>query len=457
MKSLSAIAALVGTLTLTACAYQPTQYPMEQQVLADFTAQSLPANTSIASQPQHQWWQQFDDATLVQLMQQLEQNNFDISIAQKRVTQSKALLGVQRSANWPQLNGAINASDSNNHQTEHSQNSTDAVLTAAYEVDVWGQRDARNHSAEYQLFLQQQQLDNLKLQMRALLAQQYFDALALHEKIRITENNLSATDTLYQLIVKRFELGGASQIQVDQQHNILLGLQTDLANQKQDYALRQHAIAVLLGSHHIDATQLAKPISEVAIPQVAVVQPATMMQSRPDIRAAELALRISDADLYATKTTRWPALNLSAQASLVDVFDGSDLTSSLLGSLTAPIFNGGRISNEIEAAEIETTVQLDRYQQTVLQAMQEALDVLTRMKYQRTIYGISDTTLSNNERLYARSQQQYESGAIDFLNLLEAQRTLFQSREAHINAKQQYLAAIVDAYRAMGNPPVTVL
>ena len=455
MKFLPTMTTVISALALTACAYHPTHYQLEQQALADFTAESLPINARLATQPQQQWWQQFNDPTLMQLMQQLEQNNFDISIAQKRVAQSKALLGVQRSANWPQLDGAINASDSKNHQTEISQSSTDAVFTAAYEVDLWGQRDARVHSAEYALFLEQQQLNSLKLQVRAMLAQQYFDALSLHEKIQLTEKNLKATDKLYQLIVKRFELGGASQIQVDQQHNILLGLQTDLASQQQDYAIRQHAIAVLLGTHHIDGNQLAKPISDVAIPEVAVVQPATMMQSRPDIRIAELALRISDADLYATKTKRWPGLNLTAQASLVDVFDGSDPSTSLLGSLAAPIFNGGRISNEIEAAEIETSVQLDRYQQTVLQAMQEALDVLTRMTYQRTIYTISDKALSNNERLYARSQQQYESGAIDFLNLLEAQRTLFDSREARVNAKQQYLAAIVDTYRAMGNAPLT--
>ena len=145
---------------------------------------------------------------------------------------------------------------------------------------------------------------------------------------------------------------------------------------------------------------------------------------------------------------------LSGEATLAGLLTGGTTwATSLIGQLAGPIFDGGRTSNEIRAAEADASIALSAYRLTVLRALQEALDALTELDHQRELYAVQVDAVETTERLRELARRRFDAGNIDFINLLDAQRASFAASERLIGAKRDYLVAVVNTFRAMGVPP----
>ena len=439
-------------LLVCACAYQPSQYDSALILPKSFNQSD---EVTVVGEAQKSWWKSFNAQELVSLMAEMHANNHDISIASYRIDKSLALMGVQKSANWPQVNASAELAQLKDHASGEATDTETVSLQASYDLDLWGRRDAMNRSFEYRVALQQQQLNSVSLTLQALLSVKYFDALALKERVKLTRQNRNTTEALYNKIKVKYDLGQSSSIELNQQKNVLLEQEKRLRLLERDYVLAKRSIAVLLGREDINQLQLNGSINDIEIPKVAITQPADLLETRPDIRMAELSLRISDAALFAAKAKRWPSFSLSAEISLNEVFGNADVATSLLGSLAAPVFQSGRINNEISAAAIDTDIQLANYRKVVVAAMQETMDSLTSYEFQQRIYAIQAQSVLNNDTLYGQTQLQYEAGSIDFLNLLAAQRSLFDDKDMLVQQKVIYLTNAVTIFKAMGNSPRT--
>lgn len=438
------------TVLVSACAYQPGKYQAGVSVPASFSGSE---SISILDEPQRHWWSKFQTEELVEFMDEMNANNNDITIARHRIDQSLALMGVQKSSNWPQLTGNLSTEHDKNYETDEASDYDTLTFTASYEVGLWGMRDANNKTSEYRLRFQQEELKSISLSLQAIFSLQYFNSLALKERVELTRKNLDATEQLYQRIKIKYELGQSSRIELDQQNNILLDQEKKLKILERDFHIARRGISVLLGRDSFEDIKLSANINDIQLPNVAIVQPARLLETRPDVSMAELNLRISDAELFSAKAKRWPNLTLSLGAGLNDALDNGDVTTSLLGSLTAPIFQGGRIRSQITSSEVNINIQLETYRKTVINAIQETLDTLTAYEFQQTIYDLQHASVANNERLYEQAKLQYELGATDFLNLLAAQRSLFTARDELVQEKVIYLENIINAFKAMGVSP----
>ena len=458
-RLVTTLAVLVCSFGTAGCSYNAVQHDGSDLLPDSYGDLVEPSVARFVTEPELAWWQSFELPELNALLTELNEGNYDLEIGRQRVLRARALLGQQRSSNWPTLDAAAAGTRTvAERRPAPGQSRTSRedrlAFNAAYEVDLWGRRSAANHAAALSLSAEHASFRSVALTVQAQLAQQYFDLLSLQDRLVAVQRNVAATEDLLRLVRLRLDAGRASGVELEQQQMILLDRRSQLLVLERDRALVERAIAVLLGRDQLLTVEATAHLEDAAIPVVSTVQPAALLESRPDIVIAEADLLISDAEVYQTRTKRWPTLQLSADATLVDMTIRSSLwTTSLIGQLTAPLFNGKRITNEIKAAEADASIALQTYRLTVIQAIREVLDTLTDLNHQRDLYAVRQAELASSERLYDLTRQRFDAGNIDFLNLLEAQRSQFEATERALRAKRDYLTAIVSAYRAMGVPP----
>lgn len=440
---------LLAIMSLSACTYQPfsTTPTLQTPKLVEV------ANLPLVTQPQSQWWMLYGSDDLNRLMNELTLNSLDLATARERVLKARALLGQQRADNFPSLDVQVSDRANSDMESGHTTNSNNLGFNAAYEVDLWGSRSAAEYAAEFSLISQQQEFQSLRLQLQAALAQGYFDFLALHDRVTIAEQNLQASKELLDIIQLRFEAGSASGVELNQQRNTWLSAQAQKLSLQRALTTSEHTLAVILGRESLKVNDLIDDFDSLKLPTVSLVQPAQLLETRPDIQIAESLLRINEAALFQEKAKRWPTLQLSAGLGLQDILSGSDWSGSLLGSLAMPLFNAGKISNQIDAAQSDLSIAQLNYRQVVLQAMQETLETLSELAYQRQLLTVRQHELQNNQQLYEIAKLRYDSGDTDFINLLTAQRSLFSAHDTLYQAKTAQLQATVNVFKAMGIAP----
>lgn len=453
-------ATLLCALPLLAggCAYRPALHDAAHLVPADYGGLAGARSAQFVAEPERDWWRGFNMPELDAMLGELEEANYDLEIARQRVLRSRALLDQQHSRNWPALDGSLaRAGTTTETGADRLADKDRLAFDAAYEVDVWGARSAANRAAELGVIAEHAQYRSVALTLQAQLALQYFNLLSLQDRIAATEQNLAAAEDLLELVMTRFEAGRASGIELDQQRNVLLSQRGRLMVLQRNRDVSEHALAALLGRDQLLAVAAAAKLDDATIPPVRVVQPAALLETRPDIVVAEANLKISDAVVYRNRAKRWPTLQLSADAVVNDLTGGNALwATSLIGRFAGSLFNAGRIAGEIEAAEADASIALQNYRLTVTRALQEALDTLSDLKHQREIYAIRQDEVDTTRRLYDLARRRFQAGNIDFINLLDAQRTWLLATERVITARQDYIAATVNTFRAMGVPPAVL-
>ena len=405
-------------------------------------------------QPEPVWWQGYGSAELMRLFDILQGHNLDLATARSRVEQARALLGQQQASNWPSLEAQLRIGSSRDMESDEDRHSSGLDFHAGYEIDLWGSRSAAELGAKLFVVARQQGYQSQLLQLQAVLAQSYFEFLALRERKEIARQNLQTSQNLLQLIQFRFDAGSASGIELNQQRNIWLTTRRQLLDLERTLINRERALAVLLDRGTLRIPPLHGVFSELLLPPVNLRQPADLLESRPDIRLAESQWRQSESALYQEKSKRWPRLTLSAGLGLEDILNGGESQLvSVLGSLMTPLFDGGRIRNQIAGAKVGLSIAELNYRKTVLLAMQDTVETLSELAYQRRLLIVRQLELESNQQLYALAKMRYESGDTDFINLLGAQWSWYSARDGLIQAKNSQLLATVNVFRAMGIAP----
>ncbi|WAJ70285.1 efflux transporter outer membrane subunit [Catenovulum adriaticum] len=443
-------------LWVTACAYQPNQHDLSMQMPAQLNQLGLESQVSAQtlSLSQMQWWQTFTSPQLNSLMSELDTRNLSIAAAQLRLDKSRALLAQQQADYWPSVSARASQRNGYNFDNQNESSSSSLGFSAAYEIDLWGTRDAANASAKLNLIASQQQVQSVLLQLQIQLASQYFSHLSLLQRLDISTQNLAASESLLKLIQAQFEAGSASGIEVSQQTNSLLSAQAQLMTVERDINFSQRALAALLGKSDMQIELKYESIEQLSIPEISQRQSAKQLMQRPDIQIAQTQLRLQDANLYQVEQQKWPSLTVSADLSLADLMSfGSGWSAAIASGLSMPIFNAGKIDQQIEVAKTDVQIALANYQDAVVQAVKESLNSLTELSYQTNLYQVKQQELDNNQRLYRLAQIRFDSGDTDFLNLLNAQRSWFNAKLTHAAAKRDILQANIDVYKALAGKP----
>jgi NodT family efflux transporter outer membrane factor (OMF) lipoprotein len=424
------------------------------------------------------WWQGFEDPVLTGLIDRAFAANLDVDAAAARLRQARAALRGAQGTALPSasVSGSVNRSIGNGSSNVVNP-ATGQTITAggdgtiyrgsfdvAWEADIFGGIRRSIQAARASAEASEATLHYTQLSVASEVGLNYVSARLAQIRLRIARDNLASQDDTLQLVGWRRDAGLVGGLDYEQARQLRAQTAATIPTIENDYATAVNRIAVLLGEAPGAVNELIDPPASIPLaPGIAAPIPADVIQRRPDISSAERSLAAEVARIGVQTAQLYPALQLSGS------FDGSatsvgnvikDGVGSLVGAITAPIFEGGQIRAAIAGQRASADAALASYRSTVLVALEEVENALKGRKVaeQRESEIAISREAAGNAVTYARAQ--YRVGLIDFQALLDSERTLLSSQDSAANARADRAVATIQLYKALGGgwqaapPPV---
>ncbi|WP_019646586.1 efflux transporter outer membrane subunit [Novispirillum itersonii] len=397
-KAVMAVSALV---MLAACSQVPDYTPETGPLPGAWhnpgvspLASAVVTDTAVIA-PEDRWWESFGSAELNRLIEQALSDGNDLKAAVARIRQAQAQLGTAEAPEWPSLSvsggeTAAKRSASSRTTSGDSARSYSLGLSASYEVDFWGKRAASVLSAE-------------NAQQRSAVAQ----------------------------------------------------IRTQIAALELQHAQALNALAALLGKSAGEINVQAPGLSGVVLPPVKPGLPSDILRRRPDLRAAEARLLAANANIGEARARYYPSLTLTAErgfssAALSSLLTPASAIWSIGGSLAAPLFDNGAIDSAVDQANARREELAATYRQSVIDALRDTEDALAANRWLTEQEDRQGEVVTASREARRLADIRYRGGAVAYMTVLDAERTLLQAEDASILVRLSRLNAGVNLSRAVG-------
>jgi NodT family efflux transporter outer membrane factor (OMF) lipoprotein len=447
------------SLLMAGCALAPPQPPAPVTPPAAFKEAGPWQKASTQAAVPDAWWTLFRDPVLDDLEQRLVIGNENLKAVIAQVAGARAALEASRSAVYPTLSAGLAASrngnpnstiiNSNGVTALHAQapsNTVSLSANASWEIDLWGRLAQASVGAQAQLQASVDDLAAARLSAQATLAQTYFSLRSADAQYALLERSVQAYQRSLDLTQLRYNAGVVARVDVLQAQTQLKSAQAQMLESASQRAQLEHAIAVLLGSAPSELT-LARSDRLPVPPAIPELLPATLLERRPDIAAAQRRVAAAYAQIGVTNAAYYPALNLSASAgyrasSLASLISAPNLFWSLGSSLAQAVLDGGQRKLASAQARSNADQATANYRRTVLTALQEVEDNLVLADQLELEAQLQDEALQLARRTLEITQDQYRAGTVSFLNVVIAQNAVFSSESNLLNVRNRQLAAV---------------
>lgn len=392
------------------------------------------------------WWQTFGSLELNQLIPQAIAYNNDLAAAQQRVEQAKAQAKIAGANLYPML--GIQGNTAHNVDETGEIGKQNASFTVSYEVDLWGKNKAAQEAGSTRLLSEVFARDALQLIVMSNVSQAYFNLLALRERQQIARAFLQNVNEVLTIIEARFKAGAVSELDVVQQKTEQANARASLDLLNQQYALAENALAILLGKPPQAADKI-EPFFSIQMPKFDLLQPANLLERRPDIRQIEMELLAANADIGIARAAFYPKLQLNLDTLLASP-QPEGIAASFAAGLVQPLFQGGRLEGSLDYATARQAELVESYRKTVLTAFKEVEDAAAiRTNSTRRLQMLSEA-VDTAQQSYQLSLQRYRLGLIDYQVLLNTQRSLLNAENSRVQARLDVLVSLVQIYQALG-------
>ncbi len=402
-----------------------------------------------------QWWLQYQDPMLTQLIETTITNNFDLRIAQARIEQVQAQYRINRSQLLP--NVAIDAQIQRGEQAEYYGggrfDTYQLALNAGYQLDIWGKIKNANDAALADLMSQQYYRDAAYLSLTTQVAQLYFQLLALEQQQVIAEKNYDLRQQSLTLQQATYDAGLTSGLDFSQQTADAASVARQVIELKSQIRLVKNNLALLSGVES-NTIQSATSLEFLVTQLKTELLSADLIKQRPDIGMAEQQLQSAFARLQIAKKAYFPDINLTGNLGYLDdqfsaLINSKNFFWQLIANLTAPIFQGGSIKATIEQRSAVEKEALINYERTVFSAYKEVEDALIAQDNakEQAEYVVKEVeALTNAAHL---SRLNYDNGIASLLDAIDLERRQFlaeldmiQNVLAQLNAQVQLIQAL---------------
>lgn len=442
---------------LTACAPVPRAVPDSAQL-------NLPAQWSTAdAQAQTaaiaaDWWHQLGDAQLNTLVQQALAQNTDVLTAAARVQEAQANLAATDAARSPQVNATLGTSTGRSlgaFGPTHTR-SVQPGLQASWELDLWGRLSQQSQAAAARVQASEADRAAVQLTVATTTVQTYVGLRALQQQLAISQATVLSRDKALQLAQDQQRVGYISQLQVSQAQAEYESVQQQVQQLQWQIDKQLATLNLLLGQAGGNAPLAAQTgvhLQDLQLPAVPASLPSQLLERRPDIARASALLAASDHNLQAQRAAFLPQVSLSASVGslLVNALNYNPLTVwSLGGSLLAPLFNGGRLDAQLDAATAQRDQAAYAYRGAVLSAFADVESALTGTQRlaQQTLHATQHREVLQQTLGFAHDR--YEAGYASYLEELDAQRNLYAAELEVVRLHQAELDNRVQLYKALG-------
>jgi multidrug efflux system outer membrane protein len=433
------------SLALSACSLAPNYQRPQMAIPAGWSS-----GVGAGQQNNLPFWQDLGSDELNRLIDNVLAQNLDLEAALHRIEQARAQAKVAAAPLYPTVNASGSASRT--FQNPQDKNAAGGGANISYEVDLWGKNRNQAKSADYRIDASQFDREALRLVVTSDATNFYSQILSLNDRVRIAEFNLKNAEEILRIVEARFNAGSVSGLEVSQQRVAVNNFRTALASLIEQRSTTANALAILLGLAPQNYTVSTAQLTSLKMPAVSLTPPATLLTARPDIESSEAGLRAANADIGAARAAFFPSLTLSASTVIAAGFGNpAAAASSIASSLLAPIFTGGQLTGNLENVTARQKELAVTYQKTVLTAFQEVEDALAALKGANDRAEIARSSVIESQNAYNIAKAQFDAGAIDYLNLLDTQRSLYQAQDSQIAINQAQFQSFVQLRKAMGS------
>lgn len=473
---LNSIALPLSMLGLSACTslaptYQPPKLPVAAEYPVYPVSTSAPSIVQAAQNNQlltlgdlneAGWRGYFSDPQLQGLIEHALRNNRDVRLAVTRVLEAQAAYGIQRGEQLPNLGAQFGADRS---RVPGDLNLTRRPLVAsqyqlglginAWELDFWGRLQNLNDAALETLLATDEARRAVSLTLVAQVADAYYSLAELNERRWLAQRTLESRAESYRIFSRRTAVGSTSKFNLIQIETLLNQAQTLLAQLEQARAANVHALTLLLGEElDQDMGQvMLKSLSH--LPSLSAGTPSQLLQSHPAIIAAEHRLKAAHANIGAARAAFFPRIVLTgsfgtASAELDGLFAAGSRAWTFAPSISLPIFEGGRLRNNLNLTEVRRDAAVASYEKAIQSAFRDVSDALSARHWLSQQLGIAETTLAAQKERARLSQLRYDNGASAFLDVLDAQRDLLTAEQQLVQTKRALQSSSISLYAALG-------
>ena len=421
----------------------------------------------VAETANTEWWKQFGDPVLDQLIATALANNLNVKVAAANVEQAAGVFTQTRSGLFPQIGyggtaerlrttdaGATPAGLVANPQTAYQ-----AILTASWEIDFWGRIQRLSESARANLFSTDEARRGVILSLVASVATNYLTLRGLDEQLVIANRTLDAYAQSVQLYELQFKYGQTSQMTVAQVQSQYETAAAQIPQIESQIAQTENAISILLGNNPGPIPR-GKSIYDLALPAVPAGVPSTLLERRPDLLQSEQTLIAANAQIGAARALYFPTISLTgafggASAQLSNLFSGPARVWNYTGQVVGPIFTFGAISGQVAQAEAAQRAALYNYQYSIQNAFADvdnSLVASAKLQDQLSAQSRLVAALKDYARL---AKLQYDGGYTSYTTVLQAEQSLFPAELTLASVRASVFSSAANIYKAMGGGWVT--
>ena len=461
-RLVAAAACAAAACALAACSLAPRHArppaPVPPHYPADRAAESPQASAADALG----WSEFFGDPRLRDLLTLAVRNNRNLRTAMQRVEEARALYGIQRADQLPTISaGAIQSRTrvpADLSLTGRSLISSQYQVTldlSLWEIDFWGRvRNLKSAALESYLATAAARRA-VEISLVAQVANTYLYERELDERLGIAQQALSSREQSARFMRRRHEVGSASKLDATQSELLLNQAQSELTTLERLRELNHDALDLLVGASVPPVSRPLSAIESTFARDIAPGLPSALLESRPDILAAEHRLKAANANIGAARAAFFPRIALtgsvgSASSELDGLFRAGSGAWSFTPVLSVPIFAGGRNKANLDVAQARRDIAVSVYEQTVQNAFREVADALANRRWLGRLVAVQRTTVAIQTERARLADLRYRSGAASYLEVLDAERDRFAADQALVQTRRAWLASAVDLYAALG-------
>ncbi len=459
-----AVSSLVGCTAISPAAPMsarlelPQTWSASSQVgAADSTATAVASPTALAN-----WWTRFNDPLLVTLIDDALSTNTSIVSAIAALAQARAIASVQEAALLPGVRSSASTQTSRiGIRDGNSSNAFKAGFDASWEPDIFGGKRAAISAAQADTQESVANLGNIQVSIAAEVALNYTQLRGLQARLVIAAANLKNQEETLQIAEWRTQAGLSTALDFEQARAAAAQTSAQIPTLQNAAAQAEHSLSVLTSRppaalhERLSATTAQNAKALMITDELVLAFPAETLRQRPDVRAAEARVTAASQRVLQADATRYPSFQLSGSLGLSaltlgTLTHGSSVIAALLGSVSAPIFDGGAAQAQVRAQRAALEQAAAAYNATILAALKDVQDSLVALRSDRERLQNLRIAAQAAENASVLANHRYGSGLIDFQVVLDTQRTVLSTQDGVASASADINADHVRLYKALG-------
>jgi len=413
----------------------------------------------VASFGDQKWWDAFQDDALRQLIQTALKQSFDVRIAAARIMEARAQLGITRADQLPSVSASASSVNERIAQSARipsiETSANQLSLSAAWELDFWGRYRRATESARANLLAQEWAQRQVISSLVSDVASSYFQLRELDLELEISRRTLASRQDSLRLTQLLADHGATSLLDVRQAEQLVFTAAAAIPDLEQRIEQQENFISILIGQNPQSIPRGRDLVDQPHALEVPAGLPSSLLERRPDIQQAEQQLVATNAQIGVAKAAYFPQISLTAEggyqsSALTGLFSGPAGLWTFGGSAVQPIFEGGRIRNNVKFAQARTQEATLFYQRTVQQAFRDVSDALVGYRRSQEFRIQQEQLTHSAEEAKNLSNMRYKGGATSYLEVLDSDTRYFSAQLNLSQAQLRELQSLVQIYRSLG-------